>query len=151
MCGGVWSDAWLIKQLRRELARDGFDLACELAFLSGQLKHASGDRAQREHGPAEFWIASTVGSSCCEAFQQPCGCQWPQLAAQRLRGCNQQIAQLAQSGALGVDRSFPCSHKCLQRLPRPAGARRRRPLLGKHTAGSADSVGASGVLCMHDP
>jgi hypothetical protein len=29
----VGSDAWLVEQLRCELAGDRFDLACELAFL----------------------------------------------------------------------------------------------------------------------
>jgi len=38
---------------------------------------------------------STVRSSCCEALQQPCACQRPQLAAQRLRGCDQQVSELA--------------------------------------------------------
>jgi len=52
---------------------------------------------------------------------------------------------LAKCGALGVDRSFPCSHECLQRLPLPARPRRRRPLLGKHTAGGADSVKGVGL------
>jgi hypothetical protein len=79
--GGVGSDAWLVEQLRCELARDRFDLACELALLGDQLQDASGDRAQREQRAAEFWIASIVRSRCREAFQQPRGCQRPQLAA----------------------------------------------------------------------
>jgi len=70
----VGSDAWLVEQLRCEFARDRLDLACELAFLGGDLQDASGDRAQREQAAAEFWIASTVRSGCCETFQQPCGC-----------------------------------------------------------------------------
>jgi hypothetical protein len=73
----VGSDAGLVEQLRCELARERFDLACELTLLGGQLQDASGDRAQREHRAAQFWIASTVWSSCREAFQQPCGCQRP--------------------------------------------------------------------------
>ena len=52
---------------------------------------------------------------------------------------------MAQSGALGVDRSFPCGHQCLQRLAFTAGSRRRRPLLGKHAAGGADSVKGVGL------
>src|SRR5438093_11008729 len=46
--GGVRSDTGLIEQLWCELARDRFDLVCEFAFLGGQGKDASGDRAQRE-------------------------------------------------------------------------------------------------------
>ena len=71
MCGGVWSDAGLLEQLRCELAGDRLDLACELAFLSGQLEHASGDRAEREQAAAQLGIASTVRASGCEALQQP--------------------------------------------------------------------------------
>ena len=77
MGGGVRSDAWLVEQLRREFARERFDLACELALLGCQLQDASGDRAQSEQAAAELGIASSVGSSCCEAVQQPSGCQRP--------------------------------------------------------------------------
>jgi hypothetical protein len=52
---------------------------------------------------------------------------------------------LAQSGALGVDSSFPSSHECLQRLSFTASPRRRRPLLGKHAAGRADRVKGVGL------
>ena len=52
---------------------------------------------------------------------------------------------MAQSGALGVDRAFACGHKCLQRLAFTAGPRRRRPLLGEHAAGGADSVERVGL------
>ena len=56
MCGGVRSDAGLVEQLRCELASERFDLACELAFLSGQLQDASGDRAEREHAAAQLGV-----------------------------------------------------------------------------------------------
>jgi hypothetical protein len=36
----VWTDAGLFDQLRRQLARQRFDLACELALLGGQLQDA---------------------------------------------------------------------------------------------------------------
>ena len=85
MCGGVRSDTGLVEQLRGELARDRFDLGCELAFLGGQLQHAAGDRAEREHAPAQLGIVSAVWPGCCEALQEPCPCQRPQLAPQRLR------------------------------------------------------------------
>ena len=71
--------------------------------------------------------------------------QRPQLAAQRLGGRDQQVSQLAESGALGVDRAFACGHKCLQRLAFTAGPRRRRPLLGEHAARGADSVERVGL------
>src|SRR2546423_14221340 len=102
------SDAWLVEQLRCELASDRLDLACEFAFLSGQLQDASGDRAQREHAPAEFWVASTVRSCCGEVLQQPCTCQRPHLAAQRFGCRDQQVAQLAETGPLAVDRARAC-------------------------------------------
>jgi len=138
--GGVRSDAGLVEQLRCELAGQCFDLACQRPFLRGQLQHASSDRAQREHVATQLWIASRLGSSGCQAPQQPSLSQRPQLAAQRLRGCNQQISELAQSSALRVDGSFPCSDECLQRLPFTANPRRRRPLLSKHAARGANSV-----------
>src|SRR5207244_6507858 len=37
LCGRMRSNTWLVEQSRGELASDRFDLACELAFLSGQL------------------------------------------------------------------------------------------------------------------
>jgi hypothetical protein len=69
--GGVRSDAGLVEQLRRELARERLDLACEFAFLRSQLQDASGDRAQREHAAAELGISSAARSCGREASQQP--------------------------------------------------------------------------------
>ena len=54
------SDAGLVEQLRCELAGERFDLACELAFLGGQLQHAAGDRAEREQAAAQLGISSAV-------------------------------------------------------------------------------------------
>jgi hypothetical protein len=48
LCSRERTDARLLEQLRRKLASDGFDLACELAFFSGQLQHTSRDSTQRE-------------------------------------------------------------------------------------------------------
>ena len=121
------------------------DLACELAFLGGQLQHASGDRAQREQAAAQLGVPSAVGSGCCEALQQPCACERPQLAAQRLRCRDQQVAQLAEPGAFGVDRSLASGHQRLQRLPFTAGSRCRGPLAGEHAAGGADRVERVGL------
>jgi hypothetical protein len=89
--GGVRSDAGLVEELACEPAGERFDLACELAFLGGQLQHPPGDRAQREQTAAQLGVLSRVGPGCCEALQQPCPRQRPQLAAQRLRGCDQQV------------------------------------------------------------
>jgi hypothetical protein len=71
--------------------------------------------------------------------------QRPQLAAQRLRGCDQQVAQLAETGTLGVDRAFACGHQRLQRLAFTTCPRRPRPLLAEHTAGGAGSVERVGL------
>jgi hypothetical protein len=87
--------------------------------------HAPGDRAQREHAPAELWITSPAGSSYSELLQQPCACQRPQLASQRFGRRDQQVAQLAETGTLGVDCTFPRCHHRLQRLAftaRPAAS-----------------------------
>ena len=89
MRGRVRSDAGLIEQLWCELAGDRFDLACEFAFLGGQGKDASGDRAQREQAATQLGVRATVRSCGCEAVQQAGPCQWPQLAAQGLRSRDQ--------------------------------------------------------------
>ena len=80
-----------------------------------------------------------------EALQQPCSGQRPQLAAQRLRGRDQQVAQLAEPGAFCVDRSLACGHECLQRLAFAARSRCRRPLLGEHAASRTDRVERVGL------
>jgi hypothetical protein len=141
----VRSDARLVEQLWCELAGERLDLACELAFLGGQLQHAARDRAQREQAAAQLGVLATVRSCCCETPQQPCPRQRPQLVAQRLRGGDQQVVQLAEPGPLGVDRSFARSDKCLQRLAFPTRTRCRGPLLGEHAAGRADSVQGVGL------
>ena len=71
----------------------------------------------------------------CEALQKPCSCQWPQLAAERLRSRDQQVAELAEPGAFCVDGSLASRHKCLQRLAFTARSRCCRPLLSEHAAG----------------
>src|SRR5487761_1187571 len=124
------SDAGLVEQLRCELARDRFDLAGELALFSGQLQDASCERAQREHVAAHLDVVTTVRSCRCEALQQPRPCQRPQLA---------------EPGASGVDRAFPCGYQRLQRLPFTTGTRCCRPLLSENTAGRTDSVERVGL------
>ncbi len=138
-------DTGLDEQLRCEPAGERLDLACELAFLNGQLQHAAGDRAQRKHAAAQLRVALAARPGCCEALQEPCPCQRPQLAAERLRGRDQQIAQLTQTRTLGVDGSFASGDKCLQCLAFPASARRRRPLAGEHAAGRTDRVERVGL------
>jgi hypothetical protein len=71
----------LVEQVWCEPASDRFDLAGERAFLGGQLQDTSGDRAEREQAAAELGVASAVRSGCCEALQEPCSCERPQLAA----------------------------------------------------------------------
>src|SRR5206468_5502537 len=77
--------------------------------------------------------------------QQPCTCQRPQLTAQRLRGCDQQVSQLTEPGTLGVDRAFPSGHQSLQSLSFTAGPWRRRPFLGEHAAGRSDRIERVGL------
>ena len=119
--------------------------ACELAFLGGQLQHAAGDRAEREQAAAQLGVCSAVRACCCEALQQPCSCQRPQLAAQRLRRRDQQVAQLAEPGAFGVDCSFSSGDQRLQRLAFTACAWRRRTLLAEHAACRTDCVERVGL------
>jgi hypothetical protein len=78
-------------------------------------------------------------------LQQPRPCQRPQLAAQRLRGRDQQIAQLTDAGTLGVDRAFARGHQCLQRLAFTAGPRCCWPLAREHAAGGTDGVERVGL------
>jgi hypothetical protein len=68
-----------------------------------------------------------------------------QLAAQRFGGRDQQVAQLAEAGTLGVDCAFAGGHQRLQRLAFTASPRRRRPLLCEHAAGRTDSVERVGL------
>ena len=97
----VRSDAGLVEQLWCELAGERFDLACELAFLGGQLQHPPRDRAEREQAAAQLRVVSTTGPREGEAPQQPGACQRPQLAAQRLGSRDQQVSELAEAGAFG--------------------------------------------------
>ena len=142
---GVRTDAWLLEQLRRELAGERFDLVGELAFLGGQLQHASGDRAQREQAAAQLGVVSAMRSGCCEALQKPCTCQRPQLAPQRLRGCDQQVAQLAEPGPFRVHGSFACGHKCLQRLAFTTRSRCCGPLACEDTPAGTERVERVGL------
>jgi hypothetical protein len=138
-------NAGLVEELRGEFAFEGFDLATEISFLCLKLEHASSDRAQSEHAPTQLGIASPFGSSGCQAAQQWSLRQQPQLAAQRLRGRDQQVAQLGKSRALRVDSSFPCRHQRLQCLTIAAGPRRRRPLLSEHAPGGPDRIERIGL------
>jgi len=67
-------------------------------------------------------------------------CQRPQLVPQRFRGGDQQVTQLAEASAFGVDGAFASGDQCLQRLTLAAGTRRRRPLAAEHAARGADRV-----------
>ncbi len=101
-CAARRSDTGLVEQLRRELAGQRFDLACELALLVGQLQDPSGDGAQREQAAAQLWITSALWPCCREPLQEPRACQRPQLRAERLRRRDQQIAQLARPARLAL-------------------------------------------------
>jgi transposase len=68
-CAGLGQLRGAHAQARTAAARPArrFDLAGELTLLGGQLQDASGDRAQREHRAAEFWIAGTGGREPADA------------------------------------------------------------------------------------
>ena len=80
------TDAGLLEQLRRQLARQRFDLACELALLGGQLQDASRDGAEREQAAAQLWITSAGWPRCREPLKEPRACERPQLGPERLPG-----------------------------------------------------------------
>jgi len=75
-----------LRSCRREFARNGLDLASELAFLGLQLQHASSDRAEGEHAPTQLGIASPLESSGSQAAQQWSLRQRAQLTARAARG-----------------------------------------------------------------
>ncbi len=106
MCCRVRTDARLVEQLWRQLARQRFDLACELALLVGQLQDASRDRAQREQAAAQLWITSALWPRHRGPLQEPRACERTQLAPERLGSGDQQISQLTEPRTLGVDCAF---------------------------------------------
>jgi multidrug efflux pump subunit AcrB len=112
---------------------------------NGQLQDAASERAQCERAAAQLRIAAAAWSCRCEALQEPSAGQGPQLAAQRLRRCDQQVAQLAESCSSRVDRSFTGGHKRLQCLAFATCARRRGSLLGEDAAGGTDGVERVGL------
>ena len=139
------SYSWLLEQLRCELPSDRFDLSRQLALLDGKGKHPSGDRAQREHAAAKLGVALVVGPCGCEALQEPCTGERPQLAAQRLRRRDQQVTQLAERGPFRVHGPVTGGHQRPQRLALSAAARPRRPLLLEHTPSRPDPRGPGTV------
>jgi hypothetical protein len=58
-----------------------------------------------------------VWTRCREALQELRACEWPQLASQRLRGGDEQVTQLTEPSAFGVDRSLPCGDEEGVRVP----------------------------------
>ncbi len=126
--------------MRRELPGQGGDLAFELALLAGQALDPAGDAAERVQGAAQLDIAVTAWLHRCESLQQPAACERPQLAAQRLGGRDDQVAQLAESGPAGVDGAVAGSHQSPQRLALTGRTWLRRMLLRKHNTGGTDRV-----------
>ncbi len=111
------------------------------AVSCGRVERSSAARARCR--AARGRVCRRAGRG--QPLQQPCPCQRPQLAAQRLRRRDQQVAQLAEPGALGVDGAFARGHQRLQRLAFAAGARRRRPLL-ESTLRAARTASSASVL-----
>jgi predicted component of type VI protein secretion system len=73
--GGERTDTGLVEQLRRQLAGERLDLACELALFSGQLSDAARDRAQRLQRPAQLDVAVPVRSHRRQPTQELRTCQ----------------------------------------------------------------------------
>ena len=90
-------------------------------------------------------LRNVTGSGGGEALQQPGRGQRPQLAPQRLRRGDQQVSQLAEPGALGIDGALASSNQCLQRRALAARAGRRGRSLAKHAARRADRVERVGL------
>jgi hypothetical protein len=83
---------------------------------------AASDRAQCLQRATQLDVAVHRRPYRGESTQQLRACQRAQLAPQRLRGCDQQIAQLAHPSSARVHSTLPSSHKRPQRLTFTAGA-----------------------------
>jgi len=126
-------------------AGERFDLTGELALLDGQLLDAARDRTQGLERSAQLDVLVAVGPRSGESTQQLGAAKWPQLAAERLRGGDEQVAQLAETGAARVDGAFAGGHQGAQRLSFAAGARLAGMLLGEHAPRRPDRVERVGL------
>src|SRR3954470_23844093 len=106
---------------------------------------AGGRSSGAEQAAAKLRVASAMRPRCREALQEPWACERSQLASQRLPRCDEQVAQLTELGALGVDRSLPCGDERLQRLTFATCARRRRTVRGEDAARGTDRVERVGL------
>ncbi len=124
---------------------EAFDLACELSLFDNQLLHAASDGAEREQRATQLWITSTFRSGSRETREQPRPGERPQLGPQRLGRRDEQITELAEPRSLRVRCSLTGGHQRPQSLTFTTAARRRGPLLGKHSAGGPNSVERVGL------
>jgi len=69
------------EQLRRQLARERLDLACELALLNGQCRDAPGESAQREQRPAQLRVLTAFRTDRREPAQELRASQRAELSA----------------------------------------------------------------------
>jgi hypothetical protein len=104
------ADAGLIEQLRCQRVRELFDLARELALFVGQVLDAASDRAQRLQRAARLDVTVTCRAYRGQSTQQLRACQRTQLAPQRLRCRDQQVAQPAEPSSFRIHRALASRH-----------------------------------------
>ena len=68
--GSAAGDAGLLERLRRQLARERLDLACELALLNGQYLDASGESAEREQRRGQLPVVTALRTDRREPAQE---------------------------------------------------------------------------------
>ncbi len=85
------ADAGLVEQLGCEPAGERFDLAAELALLSGQLLNTSRDSPEGEQDAAELEVSSTLRTRRAETVEQSRPSERAKFAAQWLRSGDEEI------------------------------------------------------------
>ena len=88
----------------------------------GELLDPAGEAAQRLQRAAQLDVAVAATADRREPLQQLAAGERPQLAAQRLRGGDDQVAQLAEAWLGARDSAVACRHQRPQRFPLAAGA-----------------------------
>ena len=137
MRGAERADAGLVEQCGASL-RVSVSISRASSRSSASVQHASGERASASRLPRSSG-RSPVGSVAARR-EQPCPCQRPQLGPQRLRAGDEQVAQLAEAGRLGVDRAFPAAIKARSASRSPPARGDAGRSLREHGAGRADRV-----------
>src|SRR5204863_8859797 len=138
--GSDGSPAGLVVQGWCDSSCTRLDLARELALLVGQSPHTAGQRAECLQRAAQLNVGAALQSHGGESTQQLGAAQRPQLAAERFRCRDQQVAELAESRAAGVDRALARRHQRTQRLSLAAGTRLGSLALREHAPCCPDRV-----------